>query len=192
MNDLEKYALTATCVWSFVGFMFMLNCRKMWNNIATAPSWEGALDLSSPGFKRMSALVSHCCFIIGIIVFSLGSVCIGLRLKLPAPIAVFVGTTGIVSQLLYMVVVGESPIGLPDVHGPPVPARIILFIIIAVQSYAFFTNMSEGVYDDVDFTKVAGLGAFAFGVPNAIALKQRKSTPWLEQPLDAFKTRKSD
>lgn len=181
-NELESYALASAGVLTFVGFMFMVKCRVMWHNICLSNPWTGIVQKTpSDCFTMWGALVSHVCFVVGMVSFGFGIVSLGLYLDYPPALAIFAGSTGIMAQLFYMVIFGRSPMGLPGVHGPPIPARVILVLVQLFQFYAFFTNVTKGVYKNVHMRSYAAFLGFAICLPMVIAAHHR-ANGWKNQP----------
>ncbi len=72
-----------------------------------------------------------------------------------------------------VVVVGTSPVGLPNVAGPPMVPRVIRVCMELVMLYATITNYSNGLYDGVPRATFFGLTAAAAAVPQLIGAKHR-------------------
>jgi len=188
MEFLEQYAKNGSCLLALVGVGFMSQCRKLWTPIMNTKSWaaEGVVpDAHNKAFIRWAALASHMAFIIGMMAFSFGVNNIGNAIGLPPALSVFAGMSAAVPQLLFMGVTGTSPMGLPDVYGPPVPARISAAIVWCLLAANYFIN-KDALYAAVHPSKVLGLVGFAVGVPSAIGAKLR-SSGWANQPMDVFK-----
>ena len=143
MEFLEQYAKNGSCLLALVGVGFMSQCRKLWTPIMNTKSWaaEGVVpDAHNKAFIRWAALASHMAFIIGMMAFSFGVNNIGNAIGLPPALSVFAGMSAAVPQLLFMGVTGTSPMGLPDVYGPPVPARISAAIVWCLLAANYFIN----------------------------------------------------
>ena len=99
--------------------------------------------------------------------------CVCLACGLPPALAAFAGAQAPLLQLARVVVVGTSPVGLPNVAGPPMAPRVILVCMELVMLYATVANFSAGVYDDVPRATFFGLTAAAAAVPQLIGAKHR-------------------
>ena len=78
-------------------------------------------------------------------------------------------------SLAYMVIVGSSPMGLPGVHGPPIPPRIMLCIAELAMVYAFVKNSQAGTYDHEPLNVFYGSAAVAAAVPQLTSLVHRSA-----------------
>ena len=188
MEFLEQYAKNASCFLALMGVGFMSQCRKLWTPMMDNKRWaaEGVVaDQNNRAFIRWAALASHMAFILGMIAFSFGVNNIGNAVGLPPALSVFAGMSATVPQLLFMGVTGTSPMGLPDVHGPPLPAKIIVATVWCLLAANYVIN-KDALYAAVPPSKVLGLAGFAAFVPSAIGAKLRRSG-WANQPMDAFK-----
>ena len=175
MNSLETYSLHAASFLGLVGIVFMLTCHVMWHPLFAAATQRHKLEhkLDSKEFAFWSAAMTHCCFVLGMIAFGFGFTSACMAVGLPAPLAVFSGMQAPMSQLAYMVINGQSPIGLPDVHGPPIVPRVILIIVEFFMIYATYQNASAGVYDSSTMNRWLVAIAISLVIPNVIAMKHR-------------------
>ena len=173
----EQYALYAGAAMSLPGVIFMLTCRKLWNE--TAESSRFNIDMNHKDFKVWAALASHLSFIIGTILFVLGTICGGIALGFPPALAMLGGLSGAITQLFFMVIFNTSPMGMPEVSGPPVPARILLIGVEAMLAFNAYTGFNAGYYTDLP--KFLGFLAYAVLIPSIIAKKHRNAG-WEAQP----------
>lgn len=109
------------------------------------------------------------------LVFTLGMVGLNLSLGLPAPLAITAAIQAPMISLAYMVLVGSSPMGLPGVHGPPMPPRIMLCIAEIAIIYAFVQNSQAGAYDGQPMEVFYGMTAVAAVVPQLTSLIHRST-----------------
>ena len=184
---MEQYALYAGAGMSLPGLVFMLNCRKLWTSIFEQDFFRKAVGsgdslVKSEAFVHWAAMLSHMAFILGALAFALGTTALGLALALPPALALLAGLSGIMGQLFYMVVNAHSPMGLPGISGPPVPARVVLVVIELALIANAVSGFASGLYAGVDTKTLAGLCAYSLALPWLIAAKHR-AKGWRHQPI---------
>ena len=171
--DTTNLACNASCIFVLVGLVFQLNCRKMWKPLIKHLVEHNGMQHADD--RHWAGIVSHTCWILGVVVFTTGMIGAGLSLGLTAPLAVTAAIQAPMLSLLYMVVVGASPMGLPGVHGPPIPPRILLSIAEVIICYALFQNMTSGAYDDQPMSMFYGMTAVSAAVPQITSLVHRSA-----------------
>ena len=174
----SELVLQGSCVFALVGTVFMLTCKKMWKHIYKANlKTFGVEKKESDGeLERLfGGLVSHCCFVLGFILFALGMVGIGLSLHLTPSLAMMAAIQGPMSQLLFMAMLRKSPTGHPDVPGPPLVPKVILSVVECVSIYGTYQNIQAGVYDPELLKTFQILVLIAIGVPSAIGFFHRNA-----------------
>lgn len=171
--DTSNLACNAACIFVLVGLVFQLKCRVMWQPIIQhLAAHNGMAHTDDP---HWAGIVSHCCWILGVIVFTLGLVGLNLSLGLAAPLALTAAVQAPMVSLAYMVLVGSSPMGLPGVRGPPMPPRIMLCIAEIVMFYAFVKNSQAGSYTGEPLNVFYGMTAVAAAVPQLTSLVHRSA-----------------
>ena len=109
----------------------------------------------------------------------MGTICGGIALGFPPALAMLGGLSGAITQLFFMVIFNTSPMGMPEVSGPPVPARILLIGVEAMLAFNAYTGFNAGYYTDLP--KFLGFLAYAVLIPSIIAKKHRNAG-WEAQP----------
>ena len=135
-----------------------------------------------------SALASHMSFIVGMLMWSMGCICAGLALEFPPALAILAGFSSAIVQLFFMVLFRTSPMGMPEVDGPPIPARILLIIIESTLIFNAYTGFSSGTYSNLKFFGL--FVTYCVMVPVAVAKKHRMAG-WENQPMAMFTGNKS-
>ena len=172
-TDTTNLACNAACIFVIVGLAFQLKCREMWKPILKHLSENNGMKHTDD--PHWAGIVSHLCWILGVVVFTMGMVGLNLSLGLPAPLAITAAIQAPMISLAYMVLVGSSPMGLPGVYGPPIPPRIMLCIAEMVIIYAFVQNSQAGAYDGQPMEVFYGMTAIAAVVPQLTSLIHRST-----------------
>merc|ERR1711988_75734 len=86
-------------------------------------------DLAPKMTDQSIALASYYLFLLGMVLFELAILVVGLTLQLPPPLAVCAGITGAITILLMMSITAVGITGIPGITGPPKPARVMLILI---------------------------------------------------------------
>ena len=172
-EDPSNLACNAACIFVLVGVVFQLKCRVMWRPIVQHLKDHHAMAHTDD--VHWGGLVSHSMWILGVIVMTLGLVGLNLSLGLSAPLAITAAVQAPMASLAYMVIVGSSPMGLPGVHGPPIPPRIMLCIAELAMVYAFFKNAQAGMYDKENLNVFYGMTAVSAAVPQLTSLIHRSA-----------------
>lgn len=172
----SELAIQGSCVLALVGAVFMLNCKKMWKHIYAANLKTFGVTKPDGDLETLfDGLVSHCCFVLGFISFATGMVGVGLYLNLTPSLAMMAAIQAPMSQLLFMAVLKKSPMGHPDVPGPPLVPKIILTLVECVSIYGTYQNISAGVYNPELLKTFQMLVCVAIAVPTAIGFLHRSS-----------------
>ena len=111
-------------------------------------------------------------FILGAVIFANGLLAIANVLELPPVLGFWVMSSTVVNQITYMGMFKQSPMGTPDIDGPPIPARVIIAAVWIVTTANYIVNRAT-LYRDVDEVKLFGLMAAGILVPSLIGAKHR-------------------
>eukprot|EP00392_Amoebophrya_sp_AT5.2_P005219 g5228.t1 len=181
--------MPVACGILLLGLVFQLACRKIPLENAKLPAISEVLKPGTPEFGVAFGLLGHALFIVGMIAYSLALLILGLALKLAPELAVFPAFATIVSWLWFMKIMKISPVGVPGIAGPPIPALIINSIIVLVilinliVNWEWLETVSEAKDDFPDFSPLARfiLVSVLPVVSHLIAFKHRQ-TDWKVQP----------
>lgn len=174
-EQLERYAKLAPCFFAVMGTVFMAKCKNAWHPILNKTGWkkDGVFACSQDAvFLRWASLASHMFFILGAVIFANGLLAIANVLELPPVLGFWVMSSTVVNQITYMALFKQSPMGTPDIDGPPIPARLIIAAVWIVTTANYIVNRAT-LYKDVDEVKLFGLMAAGILVPSLIGAKHR-------------------
>ena len=174
-QQLERYANLAPCFFAVIGVVFMAKCKVAWHPIMNSLNWkkDGVFACSADSvFLRWASLASHMFFIIGAVIFGNGILAISNVLGLPLVLGFWCASSSIIQSIMYMAVFKQSPMGTPDIDGPPVPARVVIAAVWIITTANYIVNRAT-LYRDVDETRLFGLMAVGIFLPAAIGAKHR-------------------
>jgi len=185
---MEQHVLSAGGVLTFVGFIMMVQCRKVWQPTVCTWLTRGEItgvDSADPTFQRWAALLSHFAFLAGNVIFAFGLTALGLSLQMPPALAVLAGSTCISSSVAYMSLMRCSPIGVPHCSGPPVPARLIIATVEGLLLMNF-AQSRDTLYARIPVPFVMSSLVLAVTVPFLVG-QSHKRKGWKNQPMKAMK-----
>ncbi|CAD7936032.1 unnamed protein product [Amoebophrya sp. A25] len=200
-SGLNDGAMPISCAVMIIGIAFLMKCREIPIQAFEMPHVRKVIDLNSAQFGVAAALCAHMLFVVGVLAWGLGLLCLGLALRLVPELAVFPTFLNLFVFLAYMKIFRQSPMGVPGITGPPLPAIIInvtvtmylLINLIVNQEYLFDASKAE-----YDFKNFSAEGRFALCLvlaffPQLAGFKHRRDPNWqISYPVERLASLPAD
>lgn len=157
-----------SCLLLVPGGIFMAKNKMVASNAVTEAGLESAVN------EKALALAAYYLYLVGMVLFELGTLVFSLTMGVPNPLAVCAGTSGAITILLMMAVTKQSITGIPGITGPPMPARVGLIVIGILLHFNVLLHIFDGDVDGATWLKFLGVYTMSLAVPHGLAFKHRK------------------
>jgi hypothetical protein len=173
---IDQIAMGFACVLLLPSMIFMAKNKETAKHAVEEAGLEKSVN------DEALALAAYYLFLLGMVLFQLGCLVLGLTIGVPTPLATCAGTTGAITILLMMAITKQSITGIPGITGPPMPARVVLVIIGTVLNVNVVLHALDGDMDPSEWLKFGALYSVSIAVPHLVALKHR-SAGWSTPPM---------
>ena len=170
----DAFTMGFSCLLLVPGVIFMAKNKAVAMNAVKEAGLEKSVN------DEALALAAYYLFLVGMVVFELGTLALSLTLGITPVLAIAAGTAGAISILLTMAITKHSITGIPGITGPPMPARVMLILMGVILTVNTILHFVDGDIDGSEWIKFGGVYLMSLVIPHGIAFKHRKegwSTP---------------
>jgi len=163
----DTAALAAGALMGLPGIIFMVKNKHTVSNAMTEAGFTGENS-------DMFALACYYLYLVGMVLWALSCLMIGLTIELPAALSACAAVAGPITILFWMAINKTSITGIPGIMGPPLPARVVLMVIGITLHVNAIMHGVDGSDSSSAWIKFFALYFASLAVPHLIGFKHRK------------------